>query len=91
MSLDFLKKFKKWFNEHVPTDKVEHFLGGAWITAALGALGWPGIGAGFIITLIVSLFKERFMDDEFDMADVFAAALGGITSVVIYSVLSFLA
>ena len=65
-------------------DKVLHFLGGAWIVSMFSPIGWVGIIIGIVAMLALSFVKEIFLDEIFDIKDIFAACLGGGLSTLIY-------
>ena len=77
-------RFTDWIVEKVGSDKIMHFLGGAWITSLFSPLGWIGIVIGIVLTLILSLIKERYLDSEFDFKDIIAASIGCLTSTLLY-------
>ena len=70
-------------------DKIAHFgIGGIIgatiaivITLARGDYGWVAGAYPFIshaIVFILSVIKEKFMDDEYDWLDILASVLGSI-------------
>lgn len=77
-----------WIVEKFGSDKVLHFLGGGWITSIFSPFGWIGIIIGVLITLVLSLIKEQFLDSFFDWKDICAASIGSVISVLIYFVFS---
>lgn len=83
-------KFTDWLTNSFGTDKVMHFLGGAWITSLFSPIGWWGILIGIIITLILSFVKELWLDTFFDYKDIVAATLGSCTSVILYLLIYFI-
>lgn len=64
-------------------DKVLHFFGGAWIVSMFSPIGWVGIIIGIVAMLALSFVKEIFLDEIFDIKDIFAACLGGGLSILI--------
>ena len=70
-------------------DKVLHFLVGFGIVCSFSSFGWIGIIIGFVVMLALSFVKEIFLDEVFDIKDIFAACLGGVLSVVVAAI-SFL-
>ena len=72
------------------SDKVMHYLGGAWITELASPFGWWGILCGVIITLLLSFVKEKWLDENFDWFDILAAVLGCASTILIYVVIVFL-
>lgn len=69
---------------HFGSDKVMHFLGGAWIVALATPFGWRGMLIGFIIVMLLSFAKEQWLDDIFEWYDILAAFLGCVATVIIY-------
>lgn len=69
---------------HFGSDKVMHFLGGAWIVALATPFGWWGMLIGFIIVMLLSFAKEQWLDDIFEWYDILAAFLGCVATVIIY-------
>lgn len=80
-------KFTDWIVEKFGNDKIMHFLGGAWITSLFSPFGWIGIIIGIVLTLILSLIKEQYLDSEFDFKDIIAASMGSLTSILLYWVI----
>ena len=80
-------RFTDWIVQKIGSDKVMRFLGGAWITSLFSPIGWIGILFGVILTLVLSIIKERYLDSEFDFKDIIAAGTGCATSVVLYLIL----
>lgn len=72
------------------TDKVMHFLGGAWITALATPFGWWGILVAFILTMVLSFVKEKRFDTTFDWYDILAAFSGSVATMLIYIIISVL-
>ena len=66
------------------TDKVLHFLVGAWITSMFSPFGWLGIIIGTVTMLILSFIKEIWLDDVFDKKDIIAACIGSGVSTLFY-------
>ena len=79
---DLIKKFGD--------DKVEHYLGGGWIVALATPFGWCGVIVSSIFTLAISLFKEQYLDDKFDVWDIVAAMAGAATSAAIFGIISLI-
>lgn len=70
--------------DKIGTDKVMHFLVGAWIVSALSPAGWGAVKIGIVLVVFLSLLKELFFDDERDWYDVLAAVIGVAVSVFIF-------
>lgn len=77
-------RFTDWIVEKIGSDKIMHFLGGAWITSLFSPIGWLGIIIGIVLTLTLSLIKEQYLDSEFDFSDIIAAAIGCTASTLLY-------
>ena len=84
-----MKNFITKITENVGIDKIVHFgIGGIIgaaiaivITLEIGDYGWvvgvyPFISHG--IVFILSIIKEKFMDDEYNWFDILASVLGSI-------------
>lgn len=76
--------------KHFGSEKVMHFLGGAWIVALATPFGWWGVLIGFIIAMLLSFAKEQWLDDNFEWCDILAACLGCTATVIIYSIILLL-
>lgn len=70
--------------KHFGSDKVMHYLGGAWITALASPFGGLGISIAFIIILCLSFIKEKWLDETFDWYDILAAFVGSLSTILIY-------
>ena len=79
------------FIEKVGVDRVLHFLVGFAFTLAgfmygLGfsnsPAGWGGWACFIIVTL--AFIKEKFIDEKFDFADIWATFAGGALALIIY-------
>lgn len=81
-----MSKLTNWFVNSFGSDKVMHFLGGAWITSILSIYGWYGILASFLVVFTLSFIKEQFLDAKFDKWDINAAIFGSATSAIIYGI-----
>ena len=77
-------RFTDWIVEKIGSDKIMHFLGGAWITSLFSPIGWFGIIIGVVLILTLSFIKEQYLDSEFDFNDIIAAAIGCMTSTLLY-------
>lgn len=74
--------------EHFGSDKVMHFLGGAWILALATPFGWNGILVAFILAMVLSYSKEKWLDENFEWPDVLSAFCGCASTFLIYVVLT---
>lgn len=79
-------KLTNWLISKIGSDKLLHFLGGAWITSIPSVFGWFGILIGVILTILLSIVKE-LIDTTFDWKDICAAMIGSTTSTIIYLIL----
>lgn len=82
-------------------DKVIHFLVGSVVTSLMGLtgvilFGYPGLFIGLFIglfcaipfTYIISIYKEKKLDDSPDLGDVRFAMLG-VSFILIFSILIY--
>lgn len=83
-------KLVNWFIDKCGTDKMLHFLGGALMVATLSPFGWGGVLSGFVLMLILSFIKEKYLDNVYDNKDIIAATLGGIVSIGIYAIIDLI-
>lgn len=81
-----MSKLTNWFVNNFGSDKVMHFLGGAWITSILSVFGWYGIIAAILLVFTLSFIKEQFLDATFDKWDINAAMIGSAVSTMLYGV-----
>lgn len=65
------------------TDKVLHFLVGAWICAQFDAYGWGWALLGMFIAVGLDFVKEKWLDDTFDMTDLAATFAGCVVELFI--------
>ena len=82
-----MKRFNAWM-EKVGVDKLLHFSIGAWITALGGMYNHIGCLCCGVLIIILSIIKERLLDDNADYKDVFATSLGSVTSIIIYYIIN---
>lgn len=90
MITKFLKNFKEKldnFIDKVGVDKMLHFLVGGWLTTIGLILGLKGGLIALFILLLVSIVKEKYMDNEFTKDDIKAALIGSGASFIIYFIL----
>ena len=79
-----------WIVNKYGSDKVLHFLGGALIVSILSYFGWMGVIVGTIITLVLSIIKEKYLDTMYDKVDIYGAMMGCTMSIIIYGLFSVL-
>lgn len=72
------------FINKIGSDKLLHYLVGAWLIALAQPYGPIIMSAVFVLFLILSLYKEYKLDDKPDLADVAYYIGGSITSAVSY-------
>lgn len=72
------------FINRIGSDKLLHYLVGAWLLALAQPYGALGMGIMFILFLILSLYKEYKLDNKPDLVDVAYYIGGSITSTVSY-------
>lgn len=85
-----MSKLTNWFVNTFGSDKVMHFLGGAWITSALTPFGWYGIVVSFVLVFALSFVKEQFLDETFDKNDINAALMGSALSAILFGIITFI-
>lgn len=72
-------------NQNFGIDKVLHFFVGAWFVAEFKIYGViPMMVSWFIIIIILSFIKEKYMDKNFDARDLFFGVAGGFLSILLY-------
>ena len=69
--------------EKIGADKLLHFFVAAWLVSECKAFGIIAGFFGWIVVIILSAIKERFLDDEPEPMDACAAAYGGFVSLLI--------
>lgn len=72
------------FINRIGSDKLLHYLVGAWLLALAQPYGALGMGITFILFLILSLYKEYKLDNKPDLVDVAYYIGGSVTSTVSY-------
>lgn len=82
-------KLTDWMVSTFGNDKILHFFGGGWITSIFSLFGWYGVLIGVAIVIVLSIIKETFLDNMFDLKDILAATLGSAVSTVIYALITF--
>lgn len=78
-----MKKLNNFLNK-VGIDKALHFAVGGWIVSILSPFGIGAMGIAFIIMLILSVIKEKLLDEQVDIYDIVAAFIGGFISFILY-------
>ena len=85
---DFLAKIKSFINTNINKygiDKVLHFLVAAFLTSLVSPMGFAAMLTMFVLLMIVSYIKEKYMDAEFTKDDIKFALYGSITSFILYT------
>ena len=83
-------KIINYINEKIGSDKIMHFLGGGWIVSIGSPFGWWGILIAFIVMLLLSVIKEKFLDEFFDVKDIIAACAGSGVSAILYLIITLI-
>lgn len=78
-----MKKLNNLLNK-VGTDKALHFAFAGWAVSALSPFGIGAMGITFIVVYLLSIAKEKYLDEYADYNDVLAGFLGGLTSILLY-------
>lgn len=71
-------------------DKAMHFLVAAFLTSVVSPLGLKAMLVMFFIIILVSYFKEKYMDAIFTMDDIKFSMYGSIASIILYLPISWL-
>lgn len=83
----YLDKIRSLINNTVDRygyDKALHFLVAAFLTSAATPLGiWAAVAMTALV-MVLSYLKERCMDPEFNIDDIFFSLYGCLTSIVAY-------
>lgn len=90
---NFIKKIAEIYNNALTkygVDKVLHGVIAAWLVALASPLGLFWMGVVYVITIILAILKEKYVDDIFTFADIITTAKGGAISLVIYIPISLL-
>lgn len=72
------------FLSKIGIDKALHFAIAGWIVSATSPFGIGAMGITFLVVYLLSIMKERYLDEYADYNDVLAGFLGGITSILLY-------
>lgn len=78
-----MKKLNNLLNK-VGMDKALHFAFAGWAVSAVSPYGIATMAVVFILVFILSVIKERCLDDSPDFSDVVAGFLGEITALLLY-------
>lgn len=69
--------------EKFGVDKALHFTLGGWIVAIFSPLGVIATSLAYVFLLLISIAKEKWMDEYEDKKDIVAAMIGGTISYII--------
>ena len=69
--------------EKFGVDKALHFTLGGWIVAIFSPLGVIATSLTYVFLLLISIAKEKWMDEYEDKKDIVAAMIGGTISYII--------
>ena len=78
-----MKKLNNLLNK-VGMDKALHFAFAGWAVSAVSPFGITAMAIVFILVFILSIIKERCLDDSPDFSDVLAGFLGEIVAIFLY-------
>ena len=84
---NFLVKIQNFINTNINkygADKVLHFLVTAFLTSLVSPMGIAAMLTMFVLLMIVSYIKEKYMDYEFSKDDIKFALYGCITSFFLF-------
>lgn len=73
------------------TDKVLHFLVGAWLTSLVTPLGFGAVLTMFIFVTVISYIKELYVDSIPDKKDFYAGVSGSLVAAFIWLLLCLIA
>lgn len=85
-----MSKIKKLVNKHFDPNsgRATYFLEGAWITALSSVFGWWGILVGVVLSMSLSVIKEKFLDKIFNWHSILATFLGCCSTTLIYLIIA---
>lgn len=78
-----MKKLNNFIKD-IGVDKVLHFAFGGWAVSVASPFGVLAMAIMFAIIMILSIVKEKYLDEEFDSGDINAAFLGCFTAFMAY-------
>lgn len=78
-----MKKLNNLLNK-VGMDRALHFAFAGWAVSAVSPFGITAMAIVFILVFILSIIKERCLDDCPDFGDVIASFLGEIIAILLY-------
>jgi hypothetical protein len=81
-------KLTDWIVDKFGADKVMHYLVGAWVPAVLSPMGWLWVILGGVSVILLNILKERYLDNEFEIKDIYSAGFGSLTSTVLYGLIN---
>lgn len=71
----------------VGSDKLLHFLTGAWLTSLISPLGIWGMLVMLLFVAGISFIKEYYVDDKVEYKDIIAGVLGSVTSLLFWLIM----
>lgn len=72
------------FIDKVGVDKVLHFAFGGWMVSAFSPLGIIGMVGALITLIILGVLKEKVLDDNADIMDIWASVAGAFVAFAVY-------
>ena len=72
------------FIDKVGVDKVLHFAFGGWMVSAFSPLGIIGMVGALITLIILGVVKEKVLDDNADIMDIWASVVGAFVAFAVY-------
>ncbi len=78
-----MKRLNKFLSK-IGMDKALHFAVAGWAVSAVSPFGIGAMGITFLVIYLLSIMKERYLDEYSDYNDVIAGFLGGIASILLY-------
>lgn len=70
--------------DKVGVDKVLHFAFGGWMVSAFSPLGIVGMVGALITLIILGVVKEKVLDDNADIMDIWASVAGAFVAFAVY-------
>lgn len=79
---ELMSKVNAWIGK-VGIDKITHFAVAAWLVAECKAYGTGAGCIGFLVVVMLSFVKEKWMDDRLTAMDFWWSVCGGFASLVL--------
>ena len=83
-SLKNLGKKVAGFIEKIGMEKFIHFLASGWFTSIGMTFGFSTGALFFVVLIILSILKEKFLCEHFDFQRLTASIVGGMVAFLLY-------